>query len=366
MLRKLVLAAVVAAAGFSSAHADDLLSKKWDDIVAQAKQEGELNWYVWYNLPEYREYVKSFEKEYGIKVNLPEVSSAADAQKKLLAEAGRATGDIDVLAMGGDATNVIDVTKVFYGPILKTLPDSGDITDKINGGDGKGYSIAYWGNQTGIAYDSNRVDAATLPQTLDELSAWMEKNPGQLGFNYLNGGAGQSFLHNVGRNVLGVTPDTKLSATPDMQPVWDWFNKRKDQFVITASNADSMTRINSGEFLLVPAWEDNLFSLIKKNEVGSHIKIYLPKWGMNGGGNIVAIPANSGHKAAAMVFISWLTSAKVQSDFSKLYGASPTNTKADFSQGLIPADQRQYTRSWTQPLPRDEVLGGFAKNVVEN
>jgi putative spermidine/putrescine transport system substrate-binding protein len=349
-----------------AAFADDLAGKSWDDIVAQAKEEGELTWYVWYFQPEFREQVKAFEAETGITVKLPPVSSGEDAMKKLLAESGRATGDIDVLALGGDNASKLDLTENFYGPILAMLPQQDALTDKLNGGDWQGYGVGYWGNQTGIAYDSNRVEAATLPQSVEDLSAWIEANPYQLGFNFENGGSGPSFIHNIARNLTGITPDSTVETTPDLQPVWDWFNAREDKFVITGSNADSLTRLNSGEFLMVPAWEDHLSSLINKNEVGDHIKFYIPNWGMNGGGNVVAIPANAQHKAAALVFIDWLTSAKTQTALNATFGSAPTNTNADDSKALVPAEQRANTRDWVRPLSDKDVIPGFIANVVQN
>lgn len=365
-LTKLALAGLAALAVSGPALAANPLTMSQDELVAQAKSEGQLTWYVWYFQPEFREQVKAFEDEYGIKVNIPDITSGDDAVKKVLAEAGRDTGDVDVLAMGGDTTNRLDMQKLFYGPILPVMPDHAALTDKINGGDGKGYAVAYWGNQTGMAYDSNRVRADTLPQTIGQLSDWMKAHPGQLGFNYENGGSGPSFIENVVRNVLGLKPGDTVEGTPDMSAAWKWFNDRKDEFVITGSNADSLTRLNSGEFLMVPAWEDQLFSLQKSNTVGKQIKLYIPEWGMNGGGNVVAIPANAPHKAAALLFAEWLTSAKTQTAFNQRFGTAPTNTGADDSKALVPNSERVNSRLWTTPLSDKQTTPGFIDNVVQN
>ena len=310
--------------------------------------------------------MKAFEKETGITVTLPPVSSAEDAMKKLLAESGRETGDIDVLALGGDNADKLDLAANFYGPILAKLPQQDALTDKLNGGDWQGYGVGYWGNQTGMAYDSNRVDTDTLPQTFEDLSGWIEANAYQLGFNFANGGSGPSFIHNIARNLTGITPESTLETTPDLQPVWDWFNEHEGNFVITDSNADSLTRLHSGEFLMVPAWEDHLSSLINKNELGDHIKFYIPNWGMNCGGNIVAIPANARHKAAALVFIDWLTSADTQTALNATFGSAPTNANADDSKALVSAEQRVNTRDWVRPLSDKDVIPGFIANVVQN
>ena len=58
-----------------TANSAELLAKDWDNIVKQAKKEGEVVWYQWYFQPEFRKITKAFEKEYGIKVSIPDVAS---------------------------------------------------------------------------------------------------------------------------------------------------------------------------------------------------------------------------------------------------------------------------------------------------
>ena len=46
---------------------------------------------------------------------------------------------------------------------------------------------------------------------------------------------------------------------------WDWFSSKKDALIRTASNADSLTRLNDGELVIVSAWQDHLSAC--KNKV---------------------------------------------------------------------------------------------------
>ena len=41
-------------------------------------------------------------------------------------------------------------------------------------------------------------------------------------------------------------------------------SSKKDALIRTASNADSLTRLNDGELVIVSAWQDHLFSLQNK------------------------------------------------------------------------------------------------------
>lgn len=365
MLKSSLIAGALTALMTLPAVANDLLSKPWEEIAAQAKEEGEVTWYVWYHLPGFRKITEAFTAETGIKVNIPDSASLDGILQKLISESGREQGDIDVIAMGGDRVNSIDLGATFTGPILGVLPESAALTDKINGGDGKGYTVAYWGNQTGIAYDSRRITEDELPQTVGELSAFMEANPYQLGFNFENGGSGPSFAQNVARNILGLTPDSKLDALPDLTPVWEWFNSREDQYTVTASNLDSLTRLNDGEFLIVPGWEDQLTLQIRDKVLGDHIKFYVPEFGMNGGGNMVGIPANAPNPAAALVFVDWLTSAETQTTFNAEFGTAPTNTDADSSKALVSEEQRKNTRDWVTPMSDREFMPLFIENVIQ-
>ncbi len=79
MFRKLALlmlaTALPLAAIQTPAKAKDLSQMNWEEIVAQAKAEGKINWFHWYFQDRFREQVKTFEAEYGIKVSIPDGDS---------------------------------------------------------------------------------------------------------------------------------------------------------------------------------------------------------------------------------------------------------------------------------------------------
>lgn len=366
MLKKLAAISVAVLTMSVPVQAQDLKSMSWDEIVTQAKKEGELTWFNWFNQAKFREQVKQFESEYGIKVTIPDGDSKAN-MNKFLAERGRTEGDIDVLSTAGKEIKKLPEDS-FYGPLSKQLPEAAKLRYSIEGTDSKGYAVAFWGNQTVIAYDSARTQEADLPRTLDQFSAFLQNHPGELGFNVENGGAGPAFIEGVVRqfapDVDYAAGTTNSETQRKFAPAWDWFNKRKDQFVITASYADSVTRLTSGEFTIVAGWEDYIAALQKRGEVPKTIKVYVPDFGMPGGGNVVFIPANAKHKAAALVFINWLTSAKTQTQFTQEFGSAPQNTDADGTAALVPATQRKASFTWAaQPLS-DDIKNEFIKNVT--
>lgn len=363
-MKKLLTAAAALTLSVSSAMAADLAGKSWDEIVAQAKEEGKVTWYVWYFQDQFRETIKQFENEYGIKVTIPEGTKVANADK-LFADRVREVGDIDVHAWGWEEYQNIDVTETFMP--LDMLPEDNGRFYELLGVDGKGHAVAYWGNQTGIAYDPSKVTEEQLPQSMEDLAVFWAANQGKFGFNYEKGGSGPSFIGNVFRQVTGL-PMTDGEVTDEklgqLQPGIDFFNTHADNYVITASNVDTITRLSDGELWMGPAWEDHLAGLQSKGEVRKDIKFYIPEFGMNGGGNGIAIPKNAPHPAAAAVLVNWLASAKTQSLFNQVYGSVPMHVDADDSAALVPNEQRQYRLSWPVNPFGEEVKKQFIENVV--
>lgn len=345
--------------------AEDLSSMSWDEIVAKAKEEGEVTWTVWHLQDELRAASKPFEEEYGINVNVPDGTQDAN-KNKLLAEAGRETGDFDVFALGFNDFEALDVATLFVP--LSTLPEDGGRVTQLAGVDGKGYVVAYWGNQTGISYDPSKVSEADLPQTPGDFEAFWMANPGKFGFNYEKGGSGPSFYQNMIRTITGVDftiGDDSAERIAAAEDGFEFFRKSAENYVITASNADSITRVSDGELWMAPGWEDHVAGLQKRGEIRKDIKFYVPSMGMNGGGNGVAIPKNAPHPAAAMVFVNWLTTTDVQTSFNVDFGTAPMHAKADDSNALVPKSQRAYTQPWGADPFRTKLDETFIENVIQ-
>ncbi|WP_319484986.1 extracellular solute-binding protein [uncultured Cohaesibacter sp.] len=365
MLKKLLMSATMLLASAQLSGAADLGSMSWDQIVAQAKQEGELTWYVWYFQDDFRREVKAFEDAYGIKVTIP-VTTLNGNTEKLMAEREREKGDIDAFAWDWDLLTTVKPASLFYA--LDMLPKDEGRVSTLSGTDSNGRAFAFWGNQTGIAYDPAKVKAEELPQTAEDFAAFWQAHPGEFGFNYENGGSGPSFYQNILRVVSGTDftdGSDNDSHLAELKPGIDFFNKYADDYVITVSNADSITRVSDGELAMAPAWEDHLAGLQKRGEVRKEIKFYIPQMGMNGGGNAIAIPLNAPHPAAAAVFVNWLTSAETQSMLNRNFGSAPMNSAADDSYALVPNEQRKYRTPWGAQPFRSKVETYFVENVVQ-
>lgn len=366
MLRNLMISTALFGLTSTAALADDaLLAMSWEDIVAQAVEEGSVTWYQWYFEPEFRVVVEAFEEEYGITVSIPDVSSVEDAINKLIAEQDLETGDIDLMSFNGSAGLRLTPSDLLIGPVQTALPEGDNLATVVEGADWEGYAVQFWGNQTCLAYDPDRLAAEDLPDTFAEFEAWIAANPNQLGFNFENGGSGPSLIHNIARSILGVSQDDTVAQTPDLQPVYDWFIANEDNYILTASNADSLSRFNSGEFIMIATWEDFLAGNINRGEVSDRFECYVPEFGLNGGGNVLGIPTNAANPAAAMVLASWLTSAQTQTMFNVDFGTSPANGMADSSAALVPVEDRANATVWGDPLPNTDVVPAVIENVFQ-
>lgn len=370
MKKRLLVAAIAAFTGLSAqTFAYDLNEMTWDQIVEQAKKEKTVNTYIWYLQPEFRKFFKSFEAEYGIKVRVPEGNESGN-NNKLMAEGKRKQGSIDVMALDTVKLPMMVKSNLVFGPLDKILPGSDKLRTKLVGVDTLDYAYGFWGNQTGFAYDPMRVDEATLPQSFAELTAWIEKYPEQFGVNDPNkGGAGNAFIQRAIYNISDKSEkyfakEMDKSATESWSKTWNWFADHQDDIIITGSNADSLTRINDGEISMAPAWEDHLAGLQKKGAITKRIKYYIPEFGMPGGGNVIMIPQNAKNKAAAVVFVSWLTSAKTQTGLNVTFGASPQHPDADDSKALVGNEQRQYSTEFFTAEYATQAKKEFIENVL--
>ena len=362
MMKTLMTSAAALAVSASAALAD-MSDMSWDEIVAAAQEEGEVNWFVWYFEDRFRVFVEQFEEAYGISVTIPEGDHLTNIDK-MIAEASRDAGDIDVLAYGYD--QLPNINTDLFMPLTALPQDSGRVST-VAGIDGGDVAVAYWGNQTGIAYDPAKISEAALPQTPEEFAAFWQASAGEFGFNYENGGSGPSFYLSILRTLSdadfsdGEVTDEKIAA---LDTGIEFFNANAENYEITASNADSLIRLSEGEFTMVAAWEDHMAGLQVSGEIRDDLMFYIPEMGMFGGGNAVSIPANAPNPHAAMVLINWLTSPEVQTMFNAQFGTAPMNLEADDSAALVSMAMRERQTPWPARPFRDGVEERFIEDVI--
>ena len=181
MLRTLI--ATVATAAFATgAFAGGIRSfsaKSWDDIVAQAKEEGQVSWFVWYFQPRYREVAKAFTEEYGIEVVIPEGTHEGNIEK-FLAE-GNATPATSTCWRWGRIGSICSTRpKSRWGHSTTSCPKPRTCARNSAVMTGWHYAYGYWGNQTGIAYDPEKISDEDFRSRSMTLRAFFTERPGEI------------------------------------------------------------------------------------------------------------------------------------------------------------------------------------------
>jgi len=361
--------------GVSSGQAaEDFLTMPWDKVVEAAKAEGEVTFYAWWGEEFWRTAAKDFESKYGVKVNVVTGDRPANIGK-VVAEASSETGTVDALLVGGVELKSLLDAKALYGPLVGVIPDSDKLDAKLSkvqeGYATGGYLVPVYRNQVGFLYDPEKVP--NPPQSWAEFTAWLDANPGQFAFNDPSkGGSGQAFVQAAILNILGdegrYAGDTELDEkkVADWGKVWDWFNANQDKFTITASNNDSIDRVNQGEVMMAPAWDDDTAVSLAKGTLFKRAKLYIPALGMPGGGDSLGIPANAPHKAAAMLFVAYLVQADVQKQMNATIGSYLARTDIVGENALIPEEQRQKNgRPWIPGAYKGHFIEQFVSEVLQ-
>ena len=352
MQRRTFLIAAVAALSMGGpvlAADADYLSMPWDKVVEAAKSQPGVTFYTWWGEEFWRDAGKDFEARYGIPVNVIIGDRAANIGK-VVAESSQAQGTIDVLHVGGVEVKSLLDAKALYGPLKGVIPDSDKLDPKLfaiqEGFAHNGYLVPVYRNQVGILYDPQKVP--NPPQSWAEFTAWLDANPGQFAFNDpTKGGSGQAFVQTVLLNILGspekYAGDTEMdkAKVADWGQVWSWLNANESKFTITVSNNDSIDRVNQGEVAMAAAWDDDTSIALAKGTLFKRAKLYVPSMGLPGGGDTLGIPANAPNKAAALLFISYLTEAEAQKKMNAVLGSYLARTDVAGESALLPEEQRQ-------------------------
>ena len=355
-----LLALVLPACGGAQPAASttkDYLNMSWDQIVEEAKAEKEMVFYMWWGEEYWKTAAQRFEEKYGIKVN---VIIGDNNVEKLLAEKDSAVGTIDAQAFGGESVKTIIDGQLLYGPILPKMPEVANLDAKLGsyqeGVETMGYLVPLYRNQTGFLYDPEKI--TDPPQTWEDLVKFIEENPQQFAFCDPNkGGTGQAMVFSAVVNLTGGLDQYKADKELDQakaakwSAVWDWFNANEDNYVLTASNNESLDLLNQGAVSLIIAWDDSTQQALAEGTLFKRAQMYIPEMGLPGGGDSVGIPKNAPHKAAALLFIDFLTSPEMQLEMNSMVGSYPARTDVATENALLPEEQRQKNGLSWYPAP---------------
>jgi len=362
------------AAPIENPTAEQLLGMDWVQIEEYAKKEGKVSYWLWHDEEAFLRLCDAFTAKYGIPVELT-ISDKVAGETKILAEMDGKTGSFDVFKCGGEFTKTAIEGGLYAGPILqiiegRELLDEG-LSIRQEGVEHNGYLVPMYLNQTGLAYNPNHV--TDLPQTWEEFEAWIDANPKRFGFCVPeNGGSGQALAHTViacltgGYDQYYGDGDCDPEKLAKWDVVWDWFNERKNKLTFTTSNADSISRLNQGEFYMIAAWDSDIYRATGNGDLFKDARMYIPSIGMAGGGDTNGLLKNAAHPAAGLLLINFLSSPEAQAIYVEETKGLPARQDVPTPYSMLSPGDMQYRIAWTPACYKAEYKSGFTEKVLMN
>jgi len=274
---------------------------------------------------------------------------------KAQADAGVETWDIDLAIVHQSIMNLM----IEDGLLLQYVPQT-SIADLVTtedsrnalGTDVEGYVIPLFHSQTAIAYNPAVVDP--VPESYEELVTWIQEHPDRFGYNGVKGGmSGVAFTAGWLYWKTGMYKQLAEGPyDPAIEANWrDIFSELKAlPATVTASNNDTLDRLNRGEIDMGPVWVDMFVLWKNEGRMDPNLRMKLIAPGMPGQPMYVVIPAKAAHPDLAIQFAEFICGpeqqAKVIVDQQGWYpGIDPTRVLPNVSEegkvklfGDIPAE----------------------------
>ena len=254
-------------------------------------------------------------------------------------QAGEEDGSIDMIWINGENFQSAKENGMLYGPFVDKLPsfqqyidaDSEDVTLDF-AYPIEGYEAPYGKAQMVLIADT--AVTPNLPKNTDELMQFVQANPGKVTYPALPDFTGSVFGRNIIYDICGyeqfldMEPD-KETVRAAIEPALEYlrqlnpylWNEGKT-FPESSTTVDNM--FADGELVLNVTYE--AYSTSVKIENGTYTpttQSFQFDKGTIGNTNFMAIAANSGNKAGAMVAINEMMTPEVQADRYKVLKVLP-------------------------------------------
>lgn len=351
----------------------DLLSLSWEEIEAQAKEEGEVVYAVWGDEAEWNQLASHFQEKYGVKVTLV-VGEKINVMNKAITEVGSA-GTMDVMMLAGETVKGLLGADVLAPNVLPKIESKDQLVEGLSQRkEGVSNSEGWWVpiniNPAGIAYNANNIE--TPPQSWAEFEAYIDANPLKFGFCIPEkGGTGQAMMETIIANLTGGLDQYLLDeeVNPEKHAkwddVWEWVNARKDKITFVGSNQDAITRLNGGELDLVVAWNSTLDKAVKNGELFKHYGFYVPDFGLCYSGDTIAALQNAPHPAASLLWMNWLVSEESQVLAADYLAYFPSRMDVNVDVSRLAEGEQAKNVDWMSAVYKTQYISDFTQNVLQ-
>lgn len=370
-------AAVCLAADYSY---EDVLGWSWEEILEAAKKEGTINMACWDSETEWIQVFDALREQYGIDVNVV-IGEKNQLMNKILIEKDDPASTIDIIMLAGETVNGLLGGDTLAAGTLTKMEAKDDLIEGLSLiKEGVENSGNWWVpiniNPAGWVYNKNFLSEDQLPQNMEELTAFIQANPGRFGFCIPEkGGTGQAQMEEIIANLTGGLDqyllaegnvvDEKLHET--WATVWEWFETNKANIAFTTGNSDSLTRLNDGELWLTTAWNSSLYKAAYVNgTLGIDWGFYVPEMGLAYSGDTLSVVKNTGKPAAALFVMNWLSSQDGQQQLVDKMKWVPSNLSVDADLRLLTPEYGARSVSWMSACYKVQYIADFNEKVLAN
>ncbi|PRZ50395.1 ABC transporter substrate-binding protein [Tritonibacter scottomollicae] len=305
----------------------------WDAVVAQAEGQT-VHWHAWGGSTATNDFISwvgtRLAEDYDVTLTHVKLENTADAVTRVLTEksAGQDTdGAVDLIWINGANFAAMKDADLLFGPYAEALPNW-----KFADTDGKtlqhDFTVATEGYESpwAMAQVVFMHDTADLPERLGsmpELLDWARAHPGRFTYPQPPDFLGTTFLKQA---LVDLSTDPKALSQPVSEesytevtaPLWEFLEELtpllwREGRAYPQSGPRQLQLMNDDEIDLAISFSPGEASTAIANfQLPESVRTFVLDKGTIGNASFVAIPYNSGSKAAAMVVANFLMLPEAQ------------------------------------------------------
>ncbi|MFC0272265.1 extracellular solute-binding protein [Metabacillus herbersteinensis] len=333
-LKKVVAGAMLAISAFSlaacGANETNTTSESEDDNVTKISlySSGSQNVeFFWESvIPKFEESHENIDVEF---VFVPS-GTGGQATIDRITAAKKANKDSDVDIYEGGLADILrseDEGGLFYDLTDDTIENLENVQEANMAGT-QNLAVPYRASSVVLAYNSEKVK--DVPNTAEELNAWIKENPGRFAYNDPStGGAGSSFVLTTVYNQLD--EDAMNSQDESIMEEWDegiqilkeMAPNLYKEGIYPKKNQGALDLLANGEVDMIPAWSDMALEQMNAKLLPETTQLKQIQPAFTGGpAYLMAVDnGNEARKEASETFLNYVLTQEVQElVIEKMYG----------------------------------------------
>lgn len=267
-------------------------------------------------------------QRYGLQLEFVPLNGQQLVNRMLVdVEAGRTVGELDVVWINGETFFQLREMQALWGPFVERLPHAGllNLSDpqvQLDFQQPTGGYECPWGTvQQALIYRADRVQRP--PETLSELTDWIEGHPGRFTFDVSF--TGLTFLKALllqfadsPRDFSGAFNESVYRAAADR--LWAWVRRVQPHLwrggtTFPQDVAQLHALMLSGEVDFSMSNNDGeVDNKVREGILPESARAWVPEFGSIRNSHYLGIPKNSANPAGALLLINFLISPEAQAE----------------------------------------------------